>query len=573
VEAKRNRLALLLLVLLTLGAAGLRLAGTGRMLPHLAEPDAHVVDQERMIRAGSPPEARATGAWVKYPHLLGGILSLLPSVEPPAGPVTDAETEERIREVSRPWRRARTLCALVSLLAVPATWFVARRFIGSGWALLAAAFVATSLLHHNFSWQARPHGPLSGVATLGLASLLALRRRPTVWMYAAAGVLVALSLATLQNGVLLLPAALGAHFAVGAARRRDALVLVALVPLALAVWLAYPFLWEPIPQTRTGGHRVDPSWLDGGGFLVTLRDLWWHDPALLILAPLGAVWALMRSRRELDPAVRADASIVILHSLPYFLVLCLYARTFERFQLPIVPTYALLAATAVRAAAGALRSRGAPAWTAPALAVVALAFPVLCSARLTLLCGAPDTAEVAARWIAERPRLQGQRILVRPNTSLPVLQDPALFQLEVDNDVALLRPWQLHLRRNGVAADSTPWELAAIPWRDMQATGHLPAFQPGDPRVDQLFDEMLLDLDARWALVELQTGKYPGVVPVHLGRRSVVRKRFSPFGIDSAEDAAPRELLWRGYQGENLVLRALRARHWGPRYDLLELMR
>ena len=40
--------------------------------------------------------------------------------------------------------------------------------------------------------------------------------------------------------------------------------------------------------------------------------------------------------------------------------------SFERFQLPLVPVYALLAATALRAVAGLLRARGAPAWTAPA---------------------------------------------------------------------------------------------------------------------------------------------------------------------------------------------------------------
>ena len=61
------------------------------------------------------------------------------------------------------------------VLAVPATFFLARTFLPGRWALISAALIATSLLDVNFSQQARPHAALAGLAAVTLSAALQLR--------------------------------------------------------------------------------------------------------------------------------------------------------------------------------------------------------------------------------------------------------------------------------------------------------------------------------------------------------------------------------------------------------------
>lgn len=575
------------LAVLFLWPLALRLAGASHMLPHLAEPDAHVVDQVELFRTASEEQRRESRAWAKYPHLLSRLLWLWPADVVPAEPLTRAGLDASLREVGAPLRRGRILVALLSAALIPATWLLGRRLASDRAAFAAALLVGFSLLHLNFSWQARPHGPLATFTTLGLVALLRLVRRPTAGAYLLAGLACALAIACLHNGLALLPAALAAHLLAwrepGRRLLRDPRWLLPLPLLAGAVLLFYPFLFEGRGGARLelkpggiyqGGHQVAFRELDGTGFVQMGRDLLGHDPLLAVLAAAGALAGLvaLARRRALDSrASRArELAVVAAFALPYFLVLGSFRETYERFQLPLVPLYALLAASALDRLAG---SR--PRWVVAALLGAPVLLQAIPATRLAWLCRAPDTGTLAARWIESELEPAAARVLVRPGTSLPLLRDPASLPPPVDADSDRRQPWLRELRTAGVAPGETTWDVRTIPFRRVTQERGLRFTGRDDPQARKLVRELLDQLDGDWALIEVEPGTGPlGVVPGVVSGRGRFVRRFSPFGADATGaglDERPRPRLGRGYEDERLWLRALRADRWGPAYDLYDL--
>ena len=588
------------LLLLLAAPLALRLAGANHMLPHLAEPDAHVVDQVELFRTASEEARRESKAWAKYPHLLSRLLALWPADEPPGEPVTSASLEERLVAVGAPLRRGRILVALLSTALVPATWLLGRRLV-SGRAALAAAFlVGFSLLHLNLSWQARPHGPLATFTTLGLVALLRLVRRPTTGAYLLAGLACALAIACLHNGLALLPAALAAHLLArrspGERLLRDARWLLPLPLLAGAFLLFYPFLLAGTGGARLelepggiyqGGHQVAFAELDGSGFAHLARDLARNDPLLGLLAAAGALVGLVALVRRRPPrapqapgptATRArELAVVAAFALPYLLALGAFRETYERFQVPLVPVYALLAAWLLDRL-GSLRSPR----VAGALLTAVVLVQAIPAARLAWLCRAPDTGRLVARWMDAELEPGAARILVRPGTSLPILRDPTSLPPPVDADSDRRQPWQRHLRHlgatGGIAPGEATWDVRTIPFRQMTRARRLRFTGRDDPQARKLVRELIDQLDGDWALIEVEPGSGPlGVVPGVVAGQGRFVRRFSPFDGGTADgtggglDDRPRPRLGRGYEDEDLWLRAWRADRWGPAYDLYEL--
>ena len=161
------------LVLVTLGALALRLTGLGFGLPQAHEPDLRYVVNLEWLREGIDFDA-STELKQWYPLLVPRLTALAPAVGPaPAG----AALEEHLAAAAAPVVQLRATVALLAALVVPATFLLARRFLASGWSLLAAALSATSLLHLVFSQQARPHGATATTFTLAVLGAMALRRR------------------------------------------------------------------------------------------------------------------------------------------------------------------------------------------------------------------------------------------------------------------------------------------------------------------------------------------------------------------------------------------------------------
>jgi hypothetical protein len=390
--------------LIVAAALALRLIGLGHELPQHSDEDPILVGQAETLRSLWAGERPARALEPHYPLLLAGALALWPL--PAAGATDEAALtlDEHLARASRGPRRARLLVALLSTLAVPLTYLVARRFVQTRCALFAAALVATSLLHLQLSQAARPHGALASFLALGLWLDLRLFERGGWRAHLAAGAAAALALGTLHTGAsALLPLAAAQLVRL----RRDGAralpcVLCAWALVALVGWLAYapPGLSGAGAELSTSqgvvnlsGHVFPDTVFDGGGFARVLPLLAQTDPVLVALALAGLALALagwsLRAQRP-GPA----AWLVGAWALPFLLVLGLYGRLPARFLLPLVPVLAVLAALALQRLA-ARRPGPAPVVLAAAL----LALPLYAGARLAWLRARPAAAEVTAKWI------------------------------------------------------------------------------------------------------------------------------------------------------------------------------
>ena len=136
-----------------------------------------------------------------------------------------------------------------------------------------------------------------------------------------------------------------------------------------------------------------------------------------LLALGGLTWALAR---------RGAREVVLLaFAVPYLLVIVTWSSRFERYVLPLLPCFALLAAVAVVRGVEALGRRGRLGGIRPGLAVVAavtlLVAPGLVrAAAYHRLLAQPDTRVLGSGWI-ERQVPPGTRIALEPySVSLPI---------------------------------------------------------------------------------------------------------------------------------------------------------
>lgn len=563
----------------------LRLRGIEFLLPHMTPPDSHhIVRQVELLRG--PSEGRLADInYGKYPHLVARVIALLP--EPGDTRPPPADLEGHLRRASEPFLRARSTVAWMSVLAVPATFLLARRFLAARWSLFAAFLVATSLLHVGFSQQARPHAPAMAWTTLAVWTAVRLRDRPTRGAYAAAGIAAALAVGCLHSGVFVVPPLLVAH----ALRRRGPgaaggvwiLLPVALVLLALAYF--YPFL---LPGSEGGGaaqlelrpggmvqagHVITFTWLESDGFARVLRTLGSYEPVASVLALLGLVaWAgsARPAGENAGAGSRRDLLVVLAHAAPYLLVLGVYSRTYERLVLPLVPHVACLAALGLREVLRALRARPSAPVLRRTLAVgvlaAALGVPALGAWRLASLRAAPDTITQVARWI---------RSNVEPGTPIGLSQ--ALGLPLFSSEEAL----RADGARRGVGRLWAEYQLSLAPEQRTEA-GHdlrwLPLRQRRDfERVERDPAAFVDGLEVRYLLLENRGG--PTHVQAVATLYEVARERGRRV-LHVAPDPVGRELGQAlDYRDvpvghvPNFTLRVLRASCAGPVVEVLEMPR
>jgi hypothetical protein len=164
-----------------------------------------------------------------YPYLTSATAAVLPDMPAARG---EGGAAESILEASRePWVRVRFAAILLSLGAVVGAWGIARRFVSSSFALLAA--------------EQRPHGPASGMVALALWATLAFREQGTARSLSIAMLALCLAVAALQSSfALLVPLAIAWRWRDTSTTGRRSLVPAAIAGLALlavTVRLAYPF--------------------------------------------------------------------------------------------------------------------------------------------------------------------------------------------------------------------------------------------------------------------------------------------------------------------------------------------
>ncbi len=433
-----------LLALLVCAGAALRLWGIDHGQPHTRERDAHMAYHAQLLREGyQPPDPHNNDN--QYPSLLPWMLSLAPGPQP-AGP--SATLDEHLEAASALFVQSRIEMALLSVLGIALTFVLARSFVSNAWALFAAGLMASSFLTQYFAQQARPHAAVSAIYLAAVLACMRLARRPTLASYALALVACAFAIGVLHSGLatlapLVVACALAALYVVHEPARRLYVRLAAAPLLAGAAGvIAFPLFYRYLFRERTdtdfdrvvfdgshlvwGDHRVGLVDFAGGGSLIVLRTLWFYDPALLVLLALAVALALARELPIYRSYERwSDFWVSFAFAGPYLLLIALFARTYERFLLPMAPYFAVFASWGL---AHVARRSAVARKLASAVAVAVLLFSAASTARLAWLRGRPDSLELAAHWLSAKLDPRADRIYCVPTMDLPLARsDESLF--------------------------------------------------------------------------------------------------------------------------------------------------
>ncbi len=435
-----TRRAYLGLAILVLAALLLRWPVSTRLLPHAPEPDTYLVELAQDYR-GDPALVEHVDYAERYPVLLARTLATLPWPSPDVHPDDPGAADAMLAGAAAPYQAGRWLVLAFSLLMIPGTWLVGRRLAGERAAWIAAALVATSMLHALFSTQARPHAPQATVAVFAVWAAMRLAEKPSIARQAVAVVLASVALSTLQIGAATLPPlALAAWLAGGAVWKRlgRAAGLCALAVLG-AAW-AYPFALDVLKNgLRLGGkgaHEVDFAAADFSGFGQLVRRLVDHDPTLAVLLAAAVASVIVRWRASMRAAVtRKDVAIACGFALPYLAVVGPLNEVFERFLLPLLPWIAVLSAAVLVRLAGERRGRIA------AIASLALIAPLLLAVKFARVSNARDTSELVVDWLARQSGDANVAVITSPGLVLPVPYGAEALRADLDDQVGVRSVW------------------------------------------------------------------------------------------------------------------------------------
>lgn len=506
--------ALALLVVLALAS---RLCGIGFLAPHLMEPDGLVVDYQMRVIDGRGPETAAHPLYAYYPHLVARAAMLVP--ESWVAPDEPRTLVDHLRVAGAFRLRARIAVTILSLLAIPLSWWLARRFLPDPWPLLAAALVAGSPFVLWFAQQARPHAAATSLMLLAVCAAVHLRRAGGWRAWLAVALATGLAIGSLQNGVAVL-GAVGVAILLRVAKDRWRILAGAAAVVAIAAafvpWL-YPFLFAGGERDGVGvasdgtlavsRHQVFLHLFNGRGFPVVWRTFADYDPLLCGGALLGlaaAVVAPFALRGKLGRERALDLAVVLAFALPYLVVIGLYQRTYQRFALPLVPFVALLAAFGLWAAwRGARRISPAAGTCVAALAVLVAAAEIAWSFRIGVVRARRDTVQQAAAWILRHVQPGTERVDVMPGLDLPILRTP-----------------------ESIARDGLQRDEQSLPWFRRQSDPRRPAIEA--PAYDLAWMDLVADANRARAKADpvgfarSLTGKYAVVIVWPQGFRAAL---------------------------------------------------
>jgi len=449
------------LVLLTALVTWLRFTGIGFQLPVATVNDERVYFEHIAAFESGVPEPAALPRAGFYPYFVSRLAHATwnpTDVEP-----IDVEGHQAVASALH--LHIRTVVAILSLLAIPGMWMIARAFVDRRTAFLATAFTAASPFVQCYAQEGRPHAVVFALILMTLGVALRLGRQPTFLHAAGAAIGAGLAIATLQSAFLLL-APIGVAIVVApriGIGRRIAYAVLTAACVALAVRLGYPFLFlDAIDREVQRGHSLlgeaamGLDLFDGSGFFVLLHGLWTYEAIPIAGLGVGLIALAIRATKSHSSrdslAVRDETdrrsvgagtssgrvrdiarnilapstwsprtrSLVIagVFFVPYFLAFGAYAQTKPRYALMLVPVLALAAATVL--VPGAERKRLLVRWIPAAIVLLAQFATVT---RFALVRARPDTSAEAARWI-ERHMPQAATFHMFRGDDLPLLRIP-----------------------------------------------------------------------------------------------------------------------------------------------------
>lgn len=399
----------LALLALTLWTALVRVVGYDFGVPLVKEADTFIVEHVRMLNEGEVKIDRAQSA-LQYPSLLAEFTALLSDrTLTPTG--EERTLEEHLRSAATLWLQVRLVVALASVLIVPATFLLARRFVTDGWALFAAALMSFSLLHVFFAQQARCHGLVASLAALSIVAILWMRRRPSWTSYLCVAVLVALTGGAFHSGLAVMAPLVAAQLLRKDKRWGDARLLIPLALTAVSFRVFYWYYFDEQARAAKGENdgtieAFTQGLFDGSGFARLARTAWYYEPAMsvLVLVALGALLAT-RGRRALGekPVDGREVLVVASYVAPYLLLAGLFSATYERFLLPLLPHFAVFATWGLSTLWTRLSSSSARR-AFVAASVASLLLPAAASTKLSWLRAQPSTMDEATGWIRANVR-------------------------------------------------------------------------------------------------------------------------------------------------------------------------
>lgn len=564
------RLAVFAMLALTAFALALRMTGLDKLQPCLQEADPYLVLQVRLIREHVTPDEKRDHGYFAYPTLLARTVALVPAATvDPATPPQEL-LERHLAAAEADFVRVRTLIALIATLLVPATWLLARRFLEPAGALVATALVALSVLHLWFSQQARPHGAHASMALIAVVTQMWMLRAPSLARLALASLATAGAIAILHSGVFAVPPLAVAWWL---ARRHGAKFpwwtsIAALVPSVIAMWLLYPARATLQPNTlEWGGHTLHVEKIDGSGFRTIVELMWAHEPVMLAVAAIGLAVAVAKLARpsKLAAESKADAWIACAYALPYLAALGIFGETFDRFLLPLLPYFAVLAGAAFelacKAIARVVRSSAASFVLQSVVALAVLAFPAIAIERYTAALVAHDTLEQATAWLHEHT---DGRVLVSPRLGLPLFHDRASLEF-ASHDYATKQAIWVRYQLEHLNADDSP---AAPPPSERRPIYITPGKLAGVGAAE--IDALLAETRPDYAVIEVSRlmTRLEGVRTLRetLAQRGTLVATFRG-GLDGECEDAPID-----YQDvPHFVERILHTRCFGPCVEIYSL--
>ena len=556
-----------MLLLVTALSFGLRFGAIGRLLPVRPEPDSDLVWMYRSLAGQQIPGADFY--FGRYPVLWPRTLALVAGEKALAPAAPDATLEEHLEAASAPFLNLRLLMAAIAFLTAPLGFFLARRWMSDGWALLVAALLATALLHVAHSSVSKAHAAHVTLAWITILLVLRQLEAPSLARILATTVVAVLAIGTFHTGFfVLLP-----MFAAACLSRPTSRVVFwsafAAVPIAFLGGLvftpggltvgAHAHLWDGVQSEGIqlgNGHALLLKNFTGEGLLKWPQYFWEHDPLLAICSAIGLVVMLhFVASTWRDHSARRRVLIVSAYVLPYLVLISLDRNVVDRYLLPLYPLFVLLAVVAARAIFAALP--GTPARVFACLALLAL--PTYVAVRFTLLGRRPDTFEQLASWIEKQPGATSKKILLSPAMAPRLFPTQSALTNLLADSRGRSQPWfeylgrLAHLPTNAVGYDFEPLAPALY---DVDA-------EPSPESLTSYFDSAQPD----WIVLEVS--RRISVVPATAAVYTRVRQRGKLIATFSGEPEVRALQTPFDYQGaRNLEQRVLSAEAFGPRLEV-----